>query len=85
MKLNEDKIFMKIVEIEEIYNFVVHHIFVWTNHYVKIIETMFKFISKLIDCLSFSRGDLRLSLYIMFISFVNLFIIFGQSYNILWI
>ncbi|PWZ09554.1 hypothetical protein Zm00014a_035333 [Zea mays] len=28
MKSDEDKVYMKIVELEEIYNFVVHHIFV---------------------------------------------------------
>ncbi|PWZ28821.1 hypothetical protein Zm00014a_039694 [Zea mays] len=28
MKSDEDKIYMKIVELEEIYNFVLHHIFV---------------------------------------------------------
>jgi len=30
MKSDEDKVYMKIVELEEIYNFVVHHIFVIT-------------------------------------------------------
>ncbi|PWZ33793.1 hypothetical protein Zm00014a_026452 [Zea mays] len=28
MKSDEDKVYIKIVELEEIYNFVVHHIFV---------------------------------------------------------
>ncbi|PWZ37736.1 hypothetical protein Zm00014a_042840 [Zea mays] len=28
MKLNEDKVHKKIVELEKIYNFVVHHIFI---------------------------------------------------------
>jgi hypothetical protein len=27
MKSNEDKVYMKIVELEEIYNFVIHHFF----------------------------------------------------------
>jgi hypothetical protein len=31
MNSYEDKVYMKIVEFEEIYNFVVHHIFVWTH------------------------------------------------------
>jgi hypothetical protein len=28
MKSDEDRVYMKIIELEEIYNFVVHHIFV---------------------------------------------------------
>ena len=28
MKSDEDKVYIKIVELEEIYNFVLHHIFV---------------------------------------------------------
>ena len=49
MKSDEDKVYMKIVELEEIYDFVIHQFFVWTylldqNHwnnvqiYIKIIE-----------------------------------------------
>jgi hypothetical protein len=45
MKSDEEKVYMKIVEFEEIYNFLVHHIFVWTYLMTEIIERMSKFIS----------------------------------------
>jgi hypothetical protein len=45
MKSYEDKVYMEIVELKANYNFLVHHIFIWTNLYIKIIETMYRFIS----------------------------------------
>jgi hypothetical protein len=44
MKSDEHKVYIKIIELDEIYNFVVHHIF-YTNLYVKIIKILSKFIS----------------------------------------
>jgi hypothetical protein len=44
MKSDEDKVYMKIVESEEIYNFIVHHIFVWINFTSKLLKKS-KFIS----------------------------------------
>jgi hypothetical protein len=44
MKSDEDKVYMKIIELEEIYNFVVHHIFFWINLHDEIIEIMSNFI-----------------------------------------
>jgi hypothetical protein len=61
MKSDEDKVYMKIVELEEICDFVIHHFFVWTylldqNHwnnvqiYIKLIDfIIFMWVLKVIS------------------------------------
>jgi hypothetical protein len=38
MNSNEDKVYIKCIELKRIYNFVARHIFVWTYLHIKIIK-----------------------------------------------
>jgi hypothetical protein len=89
MKSDEDKVYMKIVELEEIYNFVVHH-FLFKHIFMPKslnlcpnlyqINIPYHFYVRVLRLSP--RGNLRLSLYRLFISIGNLFAIFGRRYVI---
>jgi hypothetical protein len=90
MKSDEDKVYMKIVELEVIYKFVVHHFFLFKHTFrpkllksclnLYQINILYHFY---VDGLKLSsRGNLRLSLYRLFISIGNLFVIFCRRYVI---
>jgi hypothetical protein len=70
MKLDEDKVYMKIVELEEIYNFVTHFCLntsLGQNHSNNVLSPY---------------GNLGLSFYKLFINISNLFAVFDRRYNI---
>jgi hypothetical protein len=90
MKSDEDKVYMKIVELEEIYNFVVHLFFYlnisldqdhWNN--VQIYIKSIDFIIFMWGLKVISTWELKVILYRVFIIIGNVFVIFGRCYNIL--
>jgi len=42
MKLDGDKLYMKIVDLDEIYNFIVQNFFIWSHLGAQIIDTNFR-------------------------------------------
>ena len=42
MKLDGDKLYMKIVDLDEIYNFIVQIFFIWSHLGAQIIDTNFR-------------------------------------------
>ena len=42
MNLNGNKLYMKIVDLDEIYNFLVQTFFIWSNLSAQIIDTNFR-------------------------------------------
>jgi hypothetical protein len=86
MKSDEDKVYIKIVELEEIYNFVVHHFLfkhIFRPKLLKLCPNLYQ-INILyhfyVEGLKLSpRGNLRLSLYRLFISIGNFFCNFWST------
>jgi hypothetical protein len=80
---------MKSDEDKEIYNFVVHHFLfkhIFRPKLLKLCPNLYQIniiYYFYVEGLRLSpRGNLRLSLYRLFISIVNLFVIFGRHYVI---
>jgi hypothetical protein len=92
MKSDEDKVCMIIVELKEIYNFVVHQFFclntsLGQNHWnnVQIYIKLIYFIIFMWGLKVIFMWELKVIFYRLFINIGNLFVIFGWRYNILWI